>query len=304
MSEAAAEIASVAAQPASIEQLFVYPVKALRGSAVAQSEVRATGLAGDREWMIVRPDGRFVSQRELPRLATLDAAAIEGGLLRLDADGQEPLFVPHACPGGSEFDSTVWDDRCVVIDAGAEATRWLGAALDPPWPCRLVRMRDGFVRHLKKQALLGQGTSTWFADAAPLLLVNLSSLAALNERLTANGRAPVGVERFRPNIVVRGPAAFAEHSIATLQAQPGSFRLCYPCERCVVITIDPCSGVRDRQTNEPFRTLAGLNTTPGRPGKPVFGVNAVWQGAPRILRTGERLSAEPANGSTAEVRQQ
>ena len=164
-------------------------------------------------------------------------------------------------------------------------------------------MREGFVRRLEREALLGQGTSTWFADAAPLLVVNLASLVALNERLTANGRAPVGIERFRPNIVVRGPAAFAEHTIATLRAQPGSLRLCYPCERCVVITIDQCSGVRDRQTNEPFRTLAGLNTTPGRPGKPVFGVNAVWQGTSRILRVGEHLSAEPANGSTAEARQ-
>ncbi|MBK7171471.1 MAG: hypothetical protein IPH83_20355 [Gammaproteobacteria bacterium] len=35
----------------------------------------------------------------------------------------------------------------------------------------------------------------------------------------------------------------------------------------MVITIDQLVGVRDRQSNEPFRTLAGLNTAPGRPGK-------------------------------------
>ncbi|MBK7521366.1 MAG: MOSC N-terminal beta barrel domain-containing protein [Gammaproteobacteria bacterium] len=291
MSEEGSGSACAAAEPAAIEQMFVYPVKSLRGSAVTRREVRATGLAGDREWMIVRADGRFVTQRELPRLATL-GAAVEDDMLRIDAAAQAPLHVALACPGDSSFESAVWDDRCEVVDAGPEATRWLDAALDPPWPCRLVRMRRGFTRRLAKETLLGEGSSTFFADAAPLLVVNLASLAALNDKLRENGRAPVGIERFRPNIVVRGPAAFAEHSLTALHTREGSFDVCYPCERCVVITIDQLVGVRDRQSNEPFRTLAGLNTAPGRPGKPVFGVNAVWRGAPRILYSGESLVAQ------------
>ena len=36
------------------------------------------GLADDRHWMLVRPNGRFVTQRELPRMALI-GTAVDGG---------------------------------------------------------------------------------------------------------------------------------------------------------------------------------------------------------------------------------
>ncbi len=53
--------------------IFVYPVKALRGVSVRQADVRPAGLAGDRRWVIVAPDGRFISQRSHPALARISA---------------------------------------------------------------------------------------------------------------------------------------------------------------------------------------------------------------------------------------
>ena len=86
--------------------LFIYPVKALRGVALARSRIGARGLDGDREWMIVREDGRFVSQRELPRLALL-APRYEDDSLCIEAPGRDPLRVPLAYRAAEPFTAQV-----------------------------------------------------------------------------------------------------------------------------------------------------------------------------------------------------
>jgi len=80
-----AATASLAARPAAVvTALNIYPVKGLRAVALAEAELTPTGLAGDRQWLIVDLDeaegvGRFVSQREAPALATLQPAILSGG---------------------------------------------------------------------------------------------------------------------------------------------------------------------------------------------------------------------------------
>jgi uncharacterized protein YcbX len=49
------------------------------------------------------------------------------------------------------------------------------------------------------------------ADGYPLLLATQASLDLLNERL----RVPVGIERFRPNLVISGTAAHEEDNWRT-----------------------------------------------------------------------------------------
>ena len=60
---------------ATLAELNIYPVKSCRGIPLQSARVAATGLADDRHWMLVRPNGRFVTQRELPRLALIGDAA-------------------------------------------------------------------------------------------------------------------------------------------------------------------------------------------------------------------------------------
>lgn len=265
--------------------LFVYPVKALRGVALERSGIGARGLDGDREWMIVREDGRFVSQRELPRLALL-APRYEDDSLCIEAPGRDPLRVPLAYRAAESFTAQVWSDACEVLDAGSEASRWLQAAVQPERALRLVRMRRGFRRRLARAPLLGDATTTAFADAAPFLVVNMASLRALNAALAQRGQPAVGMERFRPNIVVEGLDAFREHALAALQGDEGSLRLCYPCERCAVITVDPARGVRDEPGRAAFATLAAMNPLPGT-AKALFGINATWQGEGKSLGVGD-----------------
>ena len=123
-------------------------------------------------------------------------------------------------------------------------------------------MPDRIVRPVQSDTA-EPGDEVSFADGFPLLLVNEGSLAALNEG--SNFRTDV--RRFRPNLVVEGPPAWAEDDWRRLRAGAIRLRLPKPCARCSVPGIDPDSA---EMTREPLRTLAKLRT---RDHEVFFGVN-------------------------------
>ncbi|MEO8655402.1 MAG: MOSC domain-containing protein, partial [Ramlibacter sp.] len=54
-----------------IARLFVYPVKSCAGVEVQEAVLTETGLDLDRAWMVVDTERRFVTQRQLPRMALI-----------------------------------------------------------------------------------------------------------------------------------------------------------------------------------------------------------------------------------------
>ncbi len=77
---------------ATIEQLWVYPVKSCAGVALTEAELTETGLLYDRAWMVVDSGGEFVSQRELPRMALIQPS-FKMGQLMLRAPGMLSLHL-------------------------------------------------------------------------------------------------------------------------------------------------------------------------------------------------------------------
>ena len=69
-----------------VSDIRIYPVKGLRGVSVGAAVVEPWGLVGDRRYMVVDAGGRFLTQRQLPRMAVIGAALVTGGL-RLSAAG-------------------------------------------------------------------------------------------------------------------------------------------------------------------------------------------------------------------------
>jgi uncharacterized protein YcbX len=131
-------------------------------------------------------------------------------------------------------------------------------------PCRLVHQPTESVRPLATGRSRG-GEHVSLADAYPYLLTTEASLSDLNQRLDR----PVGMERFRPNLVVEGATPWSEDGWQRLQIGAVTFRVAKPCERCRVTTVDPDTG---ETGPEPLRTLATFR----RHGDGVvFGVNLV-----------------------------
>jgi hypothetical protein len=238
--------------PVTLAALHVYPVKGCRGLTQATAWAGARGLEGDRRWMVVDGEGRFVSQRTRPRLAVV-APEVTAGALVLRAPGREPLVVTLGADGGPARGGpagavTVWSDTVAARDAGAEAAAWFGALLGEP--ARLVFMPDDTRRAIDPD-YAAPGDVVSFADGFPWLLISEASLADLNTRLPG----PLPMNRFRPNLVVDGCAPYAEDAWRTLRIGEAVFRVVKPCARCSVTTVNQETGELDGP--EPLRTLAG-----------------------------------------------
>ncbi len=262
-----------------LDGLFVYPVKGLRGTALTTAEVEPCGLAGDRRWMVVDAQGRFLTQRQLPAMARLDAT-LSGGTLTLGL-GDDRLEVGH---GSRRMTVTVWRSRVDATLVDPAADRWLGVRLGRP--CRLVFLDDPCARPIEP-AHGHPGEHVSFADGFPVLLTSAGSLDALNGALNGALRARIGMDRFRSNLVIGGepaPAAWAEHDWSLLRIGDALFRAVKPCVRCTVPGIDQLSG-ETPDPGEPLRTLGRLNRR--REGI-VFGHNLVPMRAGR-LAVGDRV---------------
>jgi uncharacterized protein YcbX len=262
-----------------ITKLLRYPLKSARGESLTRALLSTTGFAGDREWLLVRPDGHFLTQRELPRLALL-ATRLTSESLWIEAPGLRPiaLAILH---GGVPCEVRVFRDTVRALDEGdavaAELTAWLGE------PCRLVRF-DPEHRRLADKAWTGAlDAPTAFSDAYPLLLASEASLADLNARI---GRE-LPMNRFRPNIVVAGLPAWVEDGLGELRCGEVLLRVVKPCTRCSVTTVNQASGEPDGE--EPLRTLRGFRHD-ARAGGFTFGQNVVIaRGVGETLAVGDSL---------------
>ncbi|MCX8099045.1 MAG: MOSC domain-containing protein, partial [Casimicrobiaceae bacterium] len=253
--------------------LFTYPVKALRGLAHPSIEVCAAGLRGDRSWMLVdarQSPARFVTQRERPELACFAAQVSAQGALELTAPSGARFVLEPGEPT-SRVRVRLWRREIEAIDEGDAVAAWWAHELCQPG-LRLVRVDERAIA----ESAAARG---FFSDAAPVLVTNLASLAALNAALYGGRGGNLPMDRFRPNLVLDGLGAWEEDSIDRLVFGEVVLRFTKPCVRCEVTTTDQSTGVR--LGSEPLVTLARLRNDPDEGGA-TFGRYAVVERPGRV----------------------
>ncbi len=258
---------------ARVEALHLYPVKGMRGLGRVDTEVAAHGLAGDRRWMVVDDDGRFLTQRQLPDMARLEVEPVVDGIVLRHGEDVRPLKRPAA--DAMRLAVTIWGDVVPAVAADDESADWLSARLGHS--CRLVYMDDERARAVDP-AFGEPGDHVGFADAYPLLATSEASLSALNAALAV----PVPMDRFRPSVTISGLAAWSEDRWRRVRIGGMTFRAPTPCTRCVVITRDQRTGLSP-EPGEPLRTLGRLNR---HAAGIVFGANLIPE-APGRLGVGD-----------------
>ena len=274
---------------ATIARLFVYPIKSCAGVELREALLTETGLDLDRAWMVVDETGEFVSQRELPRMALIrptlrvnDVVLRAPGMLALHLQidtVEEPVKV------------RVWDDEVQAYDMGAVAAQWFTDFLGRP--LRLVRFDPEHRRLANLRWTGGVEAPTQFADGYPLLLASTASLDLLNAKLAAAGHAAVGIERFRPNIVLAGLEAHDEDrlELVRIAADDGEIQLrpVKPCSRCTIPNVDPATAQVDPAVGD---ALQAYRRDPVLDGAVSFAMNAiVVEGVDRTLRIGQPVAA-------------
>lgn len=257
-----------------IEGLNIHPLKSGRAIAVESAEVRLDGLVGDRRFMIVEPDGRFITQRELQALARVEATAV-GDSLHLEMEGRE-LFASFE--PDDRMNVLIWDspvNAAVADEAVNEVlSDWLAR------PVKLVHM-DAHSQRAEGEDWAGAPAPVGFADGFPVLVTTTGSLDDLNRTLAAKGQEPVGMDRFRTNILVTSDEPWAEDLWETIEINGIVFDFVKPCARCIMTTQDQVTG--ERIGGNPIQGLAEERMSADRrvPGV-LFGWNAVPRGEGEI----------------------
>jgi uncharacterized protein YcbX len=274
---------------ATIARLFVYPVKSCAGVELREAVLTETGLDLDRAWMVVDEAGEFVTQRELPRMALIkpqirlnDVVLRAPGMLALHLQidtVEEPVKV------------RVWDDEVPAFDMGAIAAQWFSDFLGRK--LRLVRFDPEHRRLSDPKWTGGAEAPNQFADGYPLLLASTGSLDLLNARLAAKGHAAVGIERFRPNIVLAGLEAHDEDrlELVRIATEAGEVQLrpVKPCSRCPIPNIDPATAQSDPAVGD---ALQAYRRDPVLGGAVSFAMNAIIvAGVDSTLRVGQPVAA-------------
>lgn len=275
---------------ASIEQLWIYPIKSCAGVRLDEAELTDTGLLYDRAWMVVDEQGGFVSQRELPRLALIQPS-FKLGQLVLRAPGMLSL---HLALDAAEEPATVrvWQDTVQAYDMGEVAAQWFSDFLGRR--LRLARFDPEVKRASDPRWTGGREAGTQFADGFALLVTSAASLAELNERLVGAGHAPVDQRRLRPNIVLGGLQAHDEDRTGALSIHTDAgvavIEPVKPCARCPIPDVDPDTAQTATVVND---TLRGYRADPRVNGAITFGMNAiVLDGDGLVLRVGQRVSGD------------
>ena len=235
-----------------ISRLFVYPIKSCAGVEVQEAILTETGLEFDRAWMVVDEGGNFLTQRQLPRMCLVrpqlryyDMVLRAPGMLALHIKLDEveaPVQV------------RIWNDEVAAYDMGDIAAQWFTDFLGAN--ARLVRFDPEHKRASSRQWTGEVEALNQFSDGYPLLVISEASLAHFNSKLTTAGFAAVGMERFRPNIVLGNKsgltgagevAAHDEDRLGEMQISTGQgevlLRPVKPCQRCPIPNIDPATGL-------------------------------------------------------------
>ena len=278
-----------------VSRLYVYPVKSCAGVRVEQAILTETGLEFDRAWMVVDGQGGFLTQREVPRMALIKPQLKHFEMI-LRAPGMLAL---HIALDQVEAPArvTLWKDEVAAYDMGPVAAQWFTDFLGVP--ARLVCFDPEHKRISSLHWTDGVEALNQFNDGYPVLVISEASLDQFNAKLAAQGFAAVGMERFRPNIVL-GDAAqelplepHDEDRLDLLQIDTGQgpirLKPVKPCPRCPIPNIDPATAVSSPEVGDllqSYRQDARVH------GAVTFGMNAiVLHGIDHLLRVGQPVGA-------------
>ncbi|KAL2827136.1 hypothetical protein BDW59DRAFT_57926 [Aspergillus cavernicola] len=311
-------------KPSRITSLRVYPIKSCRGFEIQKTKLHMTGLDLDRRWMLVDAESHvFLTIRQIPEMTRIRTGLSDDGeylLLSVSptkggnkGDGGKEIRIPsHPDKSWLEKNTTlatdieIWDtvtDGYVYnpeIGINQLFSTFLNrsVALVYKGPTPRVLKGNGDPR------LLGRVQDTNFPDVHPVLIASEASIDELNGRLKSAGHEGISIERFRPNIIIKGEegGAWVEDSWKTVRIRSSSsssgdgkegggegltFDIVARCGRCQVPNVHPETAEKHR--TQPWDTMMKYRRVDeGLKYKPCFGM----LGAPRgegDIRVGMRF---------------
>lgn len=246
-----------------LSQINIYPIKSLKGIELEQAFVEERGLKYDRRWMLVDLNNEFITQRNFPQMALIDLKLLDQKLILTHRTKSLDKLEISMTEFPQKFaEVKIWDDVCTAIEYNNEINNWFSRAID--FNCKLVYMSDLTERKTTTK-YYSQSKNVSFADAFPFLIIGEESLKFLNNKLDS----PITMASFRPNLVFSGGEPHDEDKWTNILIGNLEFVNVKPCSRCVITTVNPDNGIKNR---EPLKTLATYRTFNN---KVMFGQNLI-----------------------------
>lgn len=244
---------------ATLSQINIYPIKSMAGYEISNAYVGKTGLAYDRQLMLIDAKGKFVTARKLPSLLAFNVVLHECGFVIKSPSGLSLKI------NNDDFKLNVsvniWRHDMFASVAGDDINQWISSELN--LDVRLVRFND------ESQRLVSNSSqSLAFSDGYPLLIIGEQSLELLNK----NASEPSLMSQFRSNLVFSGDQPFVEDTWSRIKIGDVEFEFVKPCERCIMTTVD-MSTFSFRKSKEPLHTLAKFRAD--EQGRLMFGENLI-----------------------------
>ena len=259
-----------------LSEIIIYPVKSLPGISLQESFVEERGLQYDRRWMIVNSENIFITQRLFPKMVFIDVSIRSGKLIfRNRNKSVENLELSLTEYPEKKTNVEVWDDKCESVEYSQEINDWFSEALETK--CKLVYMPNTTERKTSVKYFF-DSKNVSFADGYPFLVIGEESLKFLNSKLINK----VSMSQFRPNLVFSGGEEHDEDKWNKVRIGDLNFSVGKPCARCVITTINPQDGNKNK---EPLATLSKYRKFNG---KVMFGQNAISY-SEGVIRLGDKI---------------
>ena len=199
-----------------VKELIRHPVKSFTGEHVNETSIMSYGLYGDRSHAYLdqtRP-GKFLTITQAPQMAAFKASFT--GPDRLDA-------YPDISVLSLDGRRMKWDDPCLLRELESISGRQISPIHYTPECVPIGPLEEDH-----------------------LLIVTDASIQSLSDEWGH----PVDYRRFRPNLVLEllDNEAYAEETWIGKRLLIGDtieLSINNPCERCMIITVDPSTGKAD-----------------------------------------------------------
>ena len=269
-----------------ITSLRVYPIKSCRGLSLEKTTLHMEGLDLDRRWMLIDANTHdFLTIRQIPQMTLINTAlSADSQFLVVTFTGvaDKEVRVPLR-PDAAWLDAHTTLGQVKIWDIDTDAYIY-GPEVNGPFSAFLGRdvclvykgPTPRVMRGNGDPRLLGRTQSVNFPDVHPVLVASEASMAELNSRLVEKGVGPIGVERFRANVIVKGGEPWVEDEWKVVRVVDGEgkvleFDVLARCARCQVPNVDPDTA--EKHKTQPWDTLMSYRRVDeGIKYKPCFGM--------------------------------
>lgn len=234
------------------------------------------GQMRDRVFVVVRLNGETVTARTYPKMVLI-SPKFNGNIMTLSAPDMKDIAVnmSELYSSTNTIKVKIWLDNANCVDCGDEAAQWFSKYIlgeDEGFRLAFYASAEPKPDIKDKKYLFQQADpkdSGTLHDEASYLLMSQGSFDDLNTKI-AKKVTPL---QYRPNFVVKGPAAWEEDEWKWIKiGERTIFRNVQPSTRCIFTNIDPFTGERNAEM-EPLKTLKTFRTFKHLSASPIFGIH-------------------------------